>query len=132
MPRPDCADHAGNTRLLDTYKNDKELCGCWFQEYREIVKLYASFNKELKNYSSSDINYIVLAQQMGIVTRGFVEAGYYKKRSPLHDRCVAGIERIKVDQIMPKLGLGDSKDDPKLGRWKTDVLIRLKDLLIQS
>lgn len=122
MQPPEYVDPIVNLLFAGKCEREGELRSFWFRKHHEeMVTKHACFVKDPKNYTSTDINYIALRKQMGYVTESFVEAACNKKKTPICDGRIIGIEQIKEDQIISKLGLGDSKDDPKLRRPKTDT-----------
>ncbi|XP_050665845.1 uncharacterized protein LOC126966013 [Leptidea sinapis] len=122
MPLIDITNPAVIIFLIENYEKENRLRLNWIHKHRKQIEEAATLHREPKNYYETDVIAHNMVEGMATITRDHVVAGYNRRKVPLRDApFIPGVKNLRRGHSIVDVGLGDVKDDPRLGRADTDL-----------
>ncbi|XP_063362827.1 uncharacterized protein LOC134651658 [Cydia amplana] len=121
MPRPDITNPDYIKFFVETCEKTARLRQKWNTIHQKQLQQAAVLTRPDKNLTDIDVIKHNMIGGLAATTRDFVSSGYNRYRTPIRDaKTVPGIESLRKEHSIPAIGLGDPKEDPRLGRPDTD------------
>lgn len=107
--------------LIESYDKTDRLRMRWNYLFREKLQKTAEFHGDEKGYYDTDVLKQERITGMITTTRDSISSTPNRRTKPIDDmHQVLGISEMKRGHSIPEVGLGDPKDDPRLGRPDDD------------
>lgn len=121
MPMIDITKPEAIKFLIESYDRTDKLRMRWNHLFRRKLQQAAEFHTDPKGYFEIDVLKEEMITGMLATTRGHISSKRNKKVKLKTDaEQVLGISEFKKGHSIPEVGLGDSKDDPRLARLDDD------------
>ncbi|XP_038222611.1 uncharacterized protein LOC119840170 [Zerene cesonia] len=142
MPLIDITNPAIIIFLIENYEKENRLRLNWIHKHRAQIQQAATLTREPTNYFETDVIAHNMIGGMDTITRDHVVAGYNRKKVPIRDGTfIPGVKNLRHGHSIVDVGLGNTKDDPRLARpdsdLSTDPIMRpvdpeIKEILYKS
>lgn len=122
MPLLDYSDPKVIRLVVNKIERESLIRVKWLNKNREKIEKAVVFNREFKNYYDTDVLKEEIRLIMPAITRDNINAGYNRRKTPIRDAIfIPGVAHLKHGHSIPEVGLGNPKDDSKLGLPDTDL-----------
>ncbi|CAK1555828.1 unnamed protein product [Leptosia nina] len=122
MPLMDINNPAIIIFLIENYEKENRLRLNWINKHRAKIQQAATLAREPTNYFETDVIAHNIIGGMATITRDHVVAGYNRRKVPIRDGTfIPGVKHLRHGHSIIDVGLGDTKDDPRLVRPDTDL-----------
>lgn len=122
MPLADITNPAMIIFLKENYEKENRLRLNWINNNRAKIQEAATLQRAPTNYFESDVASYNIKEGLSTLIRDQVVASYNKRKVPIRDATfIPGIKNVRHGNSLIDIGLGNSKEDPRLIRPETSL-----------
>lgn len=110
--------------LIENYEKTAQLRMNWNHLYGARMAQAATLQREEKGYVESDVLKAAIEFGMPAIAREHINAQRTRRSQAVRDAVfIPGVAHLRKGHSITDVGLGDVKDDPRLGRPDTDLAL---------